>query len=205
MRRELLDIADRVRALATTGLHYTEGPFDRERFADERSALVHYIAASSVLHRYVDSHPRNGPGVGEAYYLLGVIESRVGHAFWLSVKALLKSIERDLAQWAVLEAGVSAAALHQIMVETDKKPDTPIDADDVDGVVSDHRYAALWGGLVGSEAEFYKTCADRVSRLSWSEVLAICGPEVRARLEVVRLAAAELSRPIAPRASSCRI
>ncbi len=32
MRRELLEIADRLRALATTGLHYTEGPFDRERY-----------------------------------------------------------------------------------------------------------------------------------------------------------------------------
>jgi ADP-ribose pyrophosphatase YjhB (NUDIX family) len=30
--RELLEIADRIRALATTGLHYTEGPFDRERY-----------------------------------------------------------------------------------------------------------------------------------------------------------------------------
>ena len=32
MRRELLEIADRMRALATTGLHYTEAPFDRERY-----------------------------------------------------------------------------------------------------------------------------------------------------------------------------
>jgi ADP-ribose pyrophosphatase YjhB (NUDIX family) len=33
MRRALLAIADEMRALATTGLHYTEGPFDRERYA----------------------------------------------------------------------------------------------------------------------------------------------------------------------------
>ena len=32
MRDELLAIADQIRALATTGLHYTEGPFDRERY-----------------------------------------------------------------------------------------------------------------------------------------------------------------------------
>src|SRR5262249_26779354 len=30
--RELLEIADRIRALATTGLHFTQGPFDRERY-----------------------------------------------------------------------------------------------------------------------------------------------------------------------------
>ena len=32
MPRRLLEIADEIRALATTGLHYTEGPFDRERY-----------------------------------------------------------------------------------------------------------------------------------------------------------------------------
>jgi len=31
----ILELADEIRALATTGLHYTEGPFDRERFVDE--------------------------------------------------------------------------------------------------------------------------------------------------------------------------
>ncbi len=32
MPRRLLEIADEIRALATTGLHYTDGPFDRERY-----------------------------------------------------------------------------------------------------------------------------------------------------------------------------
>jgi ADP-ribose pyrophosphatase YjhB (NUDIX family) len=32
VRDELIAIADRIRALATTGLHFTEGPFDRERY-----------------------------------------------------------------------------------------------------------------------------------------------------------------------------
>lgn len=30
--RQLLEIADEVRAIASTGLHFTEGPFDRERY-----------------------------------------------------------------------------------------------------------------------------------------------------------------------------
>jgi ADP-ribose pyrophosphatase YjhB (NUDIX family) len=30
--RRLIELADQIRALATTGLHYTEGPFDRERY-----------------------------------------------------------------------------------------------------------------------------------------------------------------------------
>ncbi|HTO71418.1 MAG TPA: NUDIX hydrolase N-terminal domain-containing protein [Myxococcota bacterium] len=44
MRRELLAIADEVRAIATTGLHYTEGPFDRERY-DKLVQLAARLAA----------------------------------------------------------------------------------------------------------------------------------------------------------------
>jgi hypothetical protein len=48
------------------------------------SELVPLVAASGVLYRYVasSSHP---PGeLGEAYYLLGVIESRIGRSMWAS-------------------------------------------------------------------------------------------------------------------------
>ncbi len=44
MRRDLIAIADEIRALATTGLHYTEGPFDRERY-DKLLRLAARIAA----------------------------------------------------------------------------------------------------------------------------------------------------------------
>ncbi len=44
MRRELLEIADQIRALATTGLHYSEGPFDRERY-DKLLQLAARLAA----------------------------------------------------------------------------------------------------------------------------------------------------------------
>ena len=48
------------------------------------SQLVRLIAASGVLHRYVASTIDLPDRVGEAYYLLGVIESRVGRSFWAS-------------------------------------------------------------------------------------------------------------------------
>jgi ADP-ribose pyrophosphatase YjhB (NUDIX family) len=44
VRRDLLAIADEIRALATTGLHYTEGPFDRERY-EKLLALAARLAA----------------------------------------------------------------------------------------------------------------------------------------------------------------
>lgn len=48
------------------------------------SELVRLIAASGLLHRYVASTSDPAERVGEAYYLLGVIESRIGRSFWAS-------------------------------------------------------------------------------------------------------------------------
>jgi tetratricopeptide (TPR) repeat protein len=51
---------------------------------DERSALVAAIAASGVLHRYIVEQSEPSPALGEAYYLMGVIESNIGRSFWAS-------------------------------------------------------------------------------------------------------------------------
>lgn len=48
------------------------------------SELVRLIAASGLLHRYVAATSDSAEQVGEAYYLLGVIESRIGRSFWAS-------------------------------------------------------------------------------------------------------------------------
>lgn len=44
MRRTVLELADQVRAIATTGLHFTPGPFDRERY-DRLLAIAARLAA----------------------------------------------------------------------------------------------------------------------------------------------------------------
>jgi len=51
---------------------------DRERFPQEREALVYYVAASSMLHRYVARAEATDRDLAEASYLLGVIEARIG-------------------------------------------------------------------------------------------------------------------------------
>ncbi|MEX2207766.1 MAG: NUDIX hydrolase N-terminal domain-containing protein [Myxococcota bacterium] len=48
MPRRLLELADEIRALATTGLHYTEGPFDRERYAKLLSIASRLAACGAV-------------------------------------------------------------------------------------------------------------------------------------------------------------
>ena len=56
----------------------------RARFPADRRALVEYVTASAVLHRYVASAEPSDPQLARAYYLLGVIESRTGRSLWLS-------------------------------------------------------------------------------------------------------------------------
>jgi tetratricopeptide (TPR) repeat protein len=48
------------------------------------SELIRLITASGLLHRYVASTIDVPQRVGEAYYLLGVVESRIGRSFWAS-------------------------------------------------------------------------------------------------------------------------
>jgi hypothetical protein len=65
---------------------------DTKRFRDERDALVNYVAASGILHRYVTGHAGTDGKVAEAYYLLGLIETKIGRSFWLSqAEAMLET------------------------------------------------------------------------------------------------------------------
>jgi tetratricopeptide (TPR) repeat protein len=55
-----------------------------ERYGASQEELVQLIAASGILQRYVATTSDPAEKVGEAYYLLGVVESRVGRSFWAS-------------------------------------------------------------------------------------------------------------------------
>jgi len=55
-----------------------------ERYPNDRSALVLYVTASSILHRHVAAAGKPRADSSEAYYWLGLIESRIGRSFWLS-------------------------------------------------------------------------------------------------------------------------
>lgn len=52
-------------------------------FPSQRSARVEYIAASSLLHRYLVSRPSDSLQVSEAHYLLGLAEYRIHPDEWL--------------------------------------------------------------------------------------------------------------------------
>jgi hypothetical protein len=57
---------------------------DPSRHPDDRNALVSYLYASGVLNRFMTTPGVSSSDLGEACYLLGVIESRIGRSFWLS-------------------------------------------------------------------------------------------------------------------------
>jgi hypothetical protein len=50
----------------------------------DRRAIVHYVTASSILHRYVDVHPAPSAKAAEAYWLLGLTECYIGRNYWVS-------------------------------------------------------------------------------------------------------------------------
>ena len=52
-------------------------------FPGGRERLVYDLAASGVLHRYVDGAKKGDPSLAEAFYLLGVIEARTVDSYWV--------------------------------------------------------------------------------------------------------------------------
>ena len=56
----------------------------RNRFLADRLGLVHFVVASGLLYRYVDTSPGTGLPLAEAYYLLGVAESFISRTLWIS-------------------------------------------------------------------------------------------------------------------------
>jgi hypothetical protein len=49
-----------------------------------RAGLVHFIVASAILERTIGAGLPPGPELGEAYFLLGLIEARIGRNYWVT-------------------------------------------------------------------------------------------------------------------------
>ena len=53
-------------------------------YPDDRTPLVHLVVASSLLERYIEGHRSPDRDLAEAYFLLGVIEARIGRNYWVT-------------------------------------------------------------------------------------------------------------------------
>lgn len=111
----------------------------------------------------------------------------VGSVFWDRTRNLLMAIERGLAIWCALEAGLEAEALGAIF-RLDDRPGKrePMTAADVDGVADPAVARKLWGAWFSREREFYGLCGRRVESLTWPDVERICGSGVAALAHLTR-------------------
>lgn len=50
----------------------------------DHAPLAHWVAASAILERIIDEHASDGPELAEAYYLLGMVEARIGRHYWVT-------------------------------------------------------------------------------------------------------------------------
>jgi len=90
-------------------------------FPDERSAMVEYIAASSLLHRYLVSKPVDTMNLSEAHYLLGLSEYRIHRDDWLPQAELYLEIAIVLAPDAPW-----ARSAYDLLVERIERTYAPI-------------------------------------------------------------------------------
>jgi hypothetical protein len=71
------DALSRARTLIDTGQR-------RNRFPADHQGFVHFVVASSLLHRFLDTQPADQRALAEAYYLLGIAETSLSRTSWLS-------------------------------------------------------------------------------------------------------------------------
>lgn len=72
------DALSRARTLIETGQL-------RNRFPADNQGFVHFVVASSLLHRFLNTpQPTNTSALAEAYYLLGIAETYISRTSWLS-------------------------------------------------------------------------------------------------------------------------
>ncbi len=55
-----------------------------DEYGDGQGSLLHFIVASSILERYIEAHPMRNAELGEAYYLRGILETRIGRNYWVT-------------------------------------------------------------------------------------------------------------------------
>jgi hypothetical protein len=59
----------------------------RNRFPADHRGLIHFVVASSLLHRALDTPPTDPAALAEIYYLLGMAESYISRTSWVAETA----------------------------------------------------------------------------------------------------------------------
>src|SRR5581483_3758991 len=120
-----------------------------------------------------------------------------GQRFWKRLLALLTSVEHGLSKWCLARVGIELDVVERLLDrrKTKKEAQAKISAEEMDLDVGEHYRRSLWGSdWFGRERHFYITASDAVERLSWPEVLAICGIDSGLATSLVQSAHAQLLR-----------
>ena len=115
------------------------------------------------------------------------VRGSVGYAFWRSLQDALQIVERNLGRWCVLEVPLGDDALGHLMTTTSWRGDAgEVTDDSLNNKVNQESYDRIWGAWRGREREFFGRCGELVACLSWKDVLAISGPDLRASVHRVQ-------------------
>lgn len=112
----------------------------------------------------------------------------VHKALWNRLHQLLRAAEVHLARHCAVTLGIPAQGLALMLPlylrgGGRSRHDVGFESDDEQA-----RYRACWGPWAGREEDFYRACAALVAPMSWDDVRAIGGSELRAMEAVVGLA-----------------
>lgn len=107
------------------------------------------------------------------------VRGSVGAVFWRDgVERLLRAVEVALSWHCLVEVGVaprSMLALTSRGGAEDRRLSNDLLIDEVD----DADYAQLWGTWRSREREFFLRCASVVEAMSWNDVIAVAGPDIK--------------------------
>ena len=117
------------------------------------------------------------------------IRGDVGYRFWVALRDLLIAIEEELAQWCALELDIPAETVRDLgQLKTRAKTIHLLEIEQAQPDLPVNTLKKIWGQWHGSENEYYVACAKLINALSWSQVLAVCGPNVKAQARLVQKA-----------------
>jgi hypothetical protein len=115
---------------------------------------------------------------------------------WFALHDVFDCVEHELAQWCALELGIPPVAIEALGKPGRRDHVVRLLEADVGGGVLTPQ--TLWGEWLGREEDYFAECAKKVAALGWSEVVDICGPRLRALVEVTRQVSSDLHSETLP-------
>jgi hypothetical protein len=126
------------------------------------------------------------------------VRGAVGQTFWSHLHQLLRTAERMLAGWTLVQLGLDVSSLAQLYEPRREEQLSKLTRWDVDERPDPRVTRAVWGKWLGRERELYRECFRVVRGLTWTDVLRLGGAELDLYARLVRDAHARLLSKAVP-------